>query len=141
LKSLGWIESRTKPKTSTTAPIEREIEVHPQITSFNKVFSFIHQYLADRIGNVGTNMLRKYFDEARGTHRDMFNGVLMLADGRLDPITLQLNLVNLRGTDQENAMYLDEAMNEYLNRGILAVKKVLGNSHEAEVVEKIGEIA
>ena len=140
LRSLGWIESRTLPENSTAAPMEDEIEVHPLITNFNKVFEFIHEYLADRIGKVGTNMLRKYFEESRVTHSQMFRGVLMLADGRLDPLALQMNLVNLKGSDQENAMYLDEAMNEYLNRGILAVKKVLGNNHEATVVEKIGEI-
>ena len=42
--------------------------------------------------------------------------------------------------DMAAEMALDEAMNEFLNVGMLAVKKLLGAEHESEVVTKIGEL-
>ncbi len=120
---------------SSNTPVE-EVAAHPLITNFNKIFRVLHHYLAERVGSVGTNLLKKYYKDAQTTHPVIFDGVNILADGQLNPAQLQRNLGKLK--EEELEMLLDDAMNEYLNMGILAVKKVLGAEHEAIVVQEIG---
>jgi len=120
---------------SLEAPME-DVAAHPLITNFNKIFRTLHYYLAERVGSVGTNLLKKYYKDVQTTHPMIFEGVNMLADGKLNPAQLQRNLAKLK--EEELEMLLDDAMNEYLNMGILAVKKVLGTEHEAIVVQEIG---
>ena len=138
LKCLGWVEQMDEfPETDS----ETLQSFHPLIGNFNKIFSFLHVYLSDRVGKVGTNLLKKYFEDTRKTHLSIFKGVQIGEDGALNPAKVQENLDAL-GLDESSAeMVLDEAMNEYLNVGILAVKKVLGTEHESIVIQSMGELS
>lgn len=122
---------------TATAPVE-DVATHPLVANFNRVFRFLYNYLAERVGTVGTNLLKKYFEDVRKTQPIIFNGVSVLADGQLNPVQLQKNL-GLVESDQVE-MLLDEAMNEYLNMSILAVKKVLGTEHEEAVIREIANL-
>ena len=139
LKSLGWIE-QVEDKGEAVAQIGEDFEINPLITRFNEVFFFLHDYISIRVGLVGTNLLRKFFEDTRRAHHDVLADVDILNDGSLNPVRLQANLSRMSGPKEEVDMALDEAMNEYLNVGILTVTKVLGAEHEATVVTKIGEI-
>ena len=123
---------------STSAP-EEHVATHPLIANFNKMFRYLHHYLGERVGNVGTNLLRKYYEDIQRSQPDIFAGVSMLADGQLSPAQLQKNLKRLDGEDVD--LILDEAMNEFLNMCILAVTKVLGSEHETHVIEEIGSLS
>jgi len=137
LKSLGWAEQISDGEVVG----EEEVEgIHPMIIQFNRIFSYIHAYISERVGPMGTNLLRKYYEDTRQAHHTVLVEVNILSDGRLNPVALQANLVRLNMGEDELLMILDEAMNEYLNVGILAVKKVLGTEHEGTVVKKIGEL-
>ncbi|MDJ0839610.1 MAG: DUF4388 domain-containing protein [Acidobacteriota bacterium] len=136
LKSLGWIEEIE----GAPVPEAEPDEVHPLVRGFNEIFSFLHGYIAERVGTVGTNLLRKFYEDVRQSHHTILLDVNIMDDGRLNPGRLQANLDRLDMSDGDKEMVLDEAMNEYLNVGILAVKKVLGTEHEAMVVSKIGEL-
>jgi len=136
LACLGWIEQSL---SEDTLPHLEPEEIHPMITHFNRVFAYSYGYVRDRVGPVGTNLLTKFYDDVQATH-DILAGVRLTEEGSLDPIRLQANMNRLEASEEERIMVLDEAMNEYLNAGILAVKKVLGTEHETQVVEKIGEI-
>ncbi len=127
LRLLGRIES---------ARVREDVAAHPLITNFNKIFHYLYTYLTDRVGAVGINLLNKYFQDVKATQQ-VFGGVTLLGDGRLNPVQLQRNLDHLH---EDKEIILDEAMNEYLNMGILAVKKVLGSEHEAIVVKEIENI-
>ena len=85
-------------------------------------------------------MLQKMYEDMRGDHADIFTGVTIMNDGQLHPGRLQKNMSSMGDDDMAAEMALDEAMNEYLNVGMLAVKKVLGAEHESEVVTRIGEL-
>jgi hypothetical protein len=136
LECLGWVE-RTMSE-DTLPPIEPD-EIHPMITCFNRVFAFSFGYIRDRVGPVGTNLLTKYYEDVAAS-QPILAGVAIQSDGSLDVNRLQNNMNRTGTSEDERTMLLDEAMNEYLNAGILAVKKVLGTEHETAVVEKIGEI-
>ncbi len=119
--------------------LEREDDgSHPLVTGFNKMFAYLHRYLGERVGPVGTNLLKKYLDDIRGSQPEIFEGVALMADGRLDPAQLQRNMRKI--PEEQWDLVLDEAMNEYLNMAILAVKKVLGTEHESIVIKEIGSI-
>jgi hypothetical protein len=120
--------------TAIAAP-DAGVATHPLIAEYNKLFAYIHQYLGDRVGTVGTNLLRKYFEDVRRTQPLVFAGVKLLAEGKLSPGPLQKNIDRL-ANNSADAM-LDEALSEFLNLGVLAVKKVLGTEHEAEVIREI----
>jgi len=119
-----------------------KLKIHPLVEKYNRMFQFVHQYVADRVGPVGTNMLRKYFSDTANAHEGIFTGVRLMKDGGLDTAKVQANVDRLGSSkgpgDMDMAM--DDALNEYLMMGILAVKKVLGTEHESTVVQHISSM-
>lgn len=136
LKAMGRLEELPDAGMNDTIPGD----IHPMITGFNQAFAFVHQYLSERVGPVGTNLLQKMYGDMQGDHAAIFAGVTIMSDGKLHPGRLQKNLTGMGDDDMAAEMALDEAMNEFLNVGMLAVKKLLGAEHESEVVTKIGEL-
>ena len=136
LLSMGLI-STENAKTSIATHVR---PLHPLILKFNNIFEFLNRYLSEHVGKVGTNMLKKYFEGIRNAHPRIFENVKVLDDGRLSPDTIQDNMEKLALADRDAEMVLDDALNEYLNVGILCVKKVLGTDHESRVVREISAI-
>ncbi len=122
-------------------PALSEDNLHPLIERFNNLFRFLGGYLSERVGGMGVNLLAKYFEEARQAHPLIFEGARVMGDGSLSAGQVQRNLEKMGLDPDSQTMALDEAMNEYLNLGILAVRKILGSEHEAEVVRRIGELS
>lgn len=116
-------------------------DIHPLVVKYNDVFRYVNQYLGERVGNVGTSLLKKYFDDIAKSHHDVLQGVTVTNEGSLDAVTIQRNLeaMSERMDLDETAidMALEEAMEEYLYSGILAVKKMLGSDHESYVLSHI----
>ena len=110
------------------------------IQGFNDIFAYVYQYTSDRVGAVAGNMLRKFYQDVKEAHALVYADVDLLTNGRLSPTRLQQNLEEVDVPEEEALMMFDEALNEYLNVCILAVKKVLGAEHEAVVVAKISEM-
>ncbi len=131
IKCLGWTE--TVPQVSNG-------KVHPMVANYNKIFGFTGNYLSERVGKVGPNLLKKYFEDTCRQHPTIFGDVTLLDDGRINPGEVQANLDQLNLEDDQTLMMLDDGLNEYLNVCILAVTKLLGPEHEAVVVQQIGEI-
>ena len=137
LKSLGWAEQVSDGDVTGDEEVEG---IHPMVVQFNRIFSYIHEYISERVGPMGTNLLRKFYEDTRTAHHAVLVEVNIQSDGRLNPVAIQANLERLNVAEDELLMILEEALNEYLNVGILAVKKVLGTEHEGTVVKKIGEL-
>jgi len=131
LKSLGWI--------TVIQALPTLQELHPMVANFNRIYAFLHEYLAERVGTVGGNLLKKFFEETRKQHPLVFEGVGLTDDGTPHAAQVQHNLDKLDLEDDETMTALDEALNEYLNVCILAVTKLLGAEHESIVVDKIAE--
>lgn len=51
LKSLGWVKAIEVLPTLT--------ELNPMVVNFNRIYAYMHAYLAERVGAVGTNLLKK----------------------------------------------------------------------------------
>jgi hypothetical protein len=107
---------------------------------FNDKCSYIHKYISKEIGPVGLSVLEKALEEVRARLAPPFQGLELRADGRVEfsPFPL-MSLPLFTEETRKNFIHL---LNEVLAAEVLAVKKALGNTHEAAVVrnlEKIGE--
>lgn len=109
-------------------------------SDFNDKCSYIFKYTSKEIGPVALNVLEKALDEVRAKLGPPLQGLELRADGRIEfkPFPLMsLNLYN-----EESFKNFIRVLNEILVAEVLAVKKTLGNAHEAAVVknlERIGE--
>jgi hypothetical protein len=125
--------AKTPPETSS-AGLEKIWN------GFNDKCSYIHKYISKEIGPVGLSVLEKALEEVRTRLTPPFQGLELRADGRVEfsPFPL-MSLTLFTEETRKNFIHL---LNEVLVAEVLAVKKALGNAHEAMVVrnlEKIGE--
>lgn len=110
-----------------------------KIGKYNRIFTYIHQYLNQRVGSVGTSLLARYFADTRGALPQIFEGVDCGSDGALDSQTLIKNIESLNENEQEAR--LSDALDEYLFAGILVIKKLLGSEHESQVLAYLDSLA
>ncbi|CAM2064557.1 DUF4388 domain-containing protein [Sulfidibacter corallicola] len=132
LRSLDLIEPRGVSEEEEDAQ-----SVHPLIVQYNEMFRFITDYLSQRVGSMGTSLLKKYFEDARNGHPQIFAGVTLQGNGAPSKFMVQENLDAMEMDENGKTLALEEAMDEYLFACILAVKKMLGTEHEAEVLRHI----
>lgn len=135
LSALGYIEAIPQ-----SPQIPESSEIAPIILKFNQIFRYLNTYLVDRVGTVGTNLLKKYFEDTRQAYLQVLGQVSLMEDGSLNARQVQKNLNRINGDEHAVSMALDDALNEYLNIGIMAVKKVLGADHENNVIKQIETI-
>jgi hypothetical protein len=111
-------------------------------SGFNDKCSFIHKYISKEIGPVGQSVLEKALEEVRARLAPPFRGLELRGDGRIEFSSFPLMSLTL--CTEETRKNFIRLLNEVLVAEVLAVKKALGNSHEAAVVrnlEKIGELS
>lgn len=137
LSLIGFPQEKTQenaPQKSTQARILKILD------AFNSKCSYIYKYISKEIGPVALNVLEKCQEEIMPCLSLPFQKIKLRADGRMDisPL-LQANMGIWSEEDKKN---LIKDLNEILAAEVLAVKKTLGNEHEAVLVknlEKIGE--
>jgi hypothetical protein len=109
-------------------------------TEFNDKCSYIYRYISKEIGPVGLSVLEKSLEDIRARLAPPFLGLRLRADGRIEFSPFPLMSLNLF-TEETRKSFL-RVLNEILAGEVLAVKKALGDAHEAVVIkslERIGE--
>jgi len=109
-------------------------------TEFNDKCAYIYRYISKEIGPVGLSVLEKSLEDVRARLAPPFQGLELRADGRVE--FSPFPLMSLTIFTEETRKHFIRVLNEILTAEILAVKKTLGNAHEAGVVkslERIGE--
>jgi hypothetical protein len=131
------------------SPAPSAIKPTPELTStglekiwsdFNDMCSYIYRYISKEIGPVGLSVLEKSLEDVRGRLAPPFQGLELRADGRVE--FSPFPLMSLTLFTEESRKQFIRVLNEILAAEVLAVKKTLGNAHEAGVVrslERIGE--
>lgn len=108
--------------------------------AFNAKFSYVYKYLSKEIGPVAASVIERAVEEARPQLDSSFSGMKLLPDGRIElKASLRLN-ISLMGEAGRKSLL--RSMDELLLAEILAVKRILGPSHEAVLVrdlERAGE--
>jgi Domain of unknown function (DUF4388) len=107
---------------------------------FNDKCSYIYRYISKEIGPVGLSVLEKSLEDVRARLAPPFQGLELRADGRVEFSPFPLMSLTLFTEDSRKQFI--RVLNEILVAEVLAVKKTLGNAHEAGIVkslERIGE--
>jgi len=133
LQTLGLIGKEEK---SSDAGLDLGSFV-PCIERYNSMYAYLNSYMTDHLGNVGTSLMRKYLDETRGVHPQIFGDVVLDDAGTLPMQGITDNLKTMDGDEAQLVGALEEALTEYLYACILVVKKTLGTEHETIVVQKL----
>jgi len=135
LAGLSQQKNKVKPPSELSSAGMEKIW-----SDFNDKCSYIFKYISKEIGPVALNVLEKALDEVRARLGPPLQGLELRDDGRIEfkpfPL-LSLSLYN-----EESLKNFIRVLNEILVAEVLAVKKTLGNAHEAAVVrniERIGE--
>lgn len=138
--SLGLAGPSPAPGAAKAAPEFSSAGLEKTWSSFNDKCTFIHKYISKEIGPVGLSVLEKALEEVRARLTPPFQGLDLRSDGRIE--FSPFPLMSLILSNQETRQNFIRLLNEILVAEVLAVKKTLGNAHEAAVVrslEKIGE--
>lgn len=107
---------------------------------FSDKCAYIFKYISKEIGPVALNVLEKALDEVRPRLAPPLQSLELRADGRVDLKPFPVAALNSLPSDGRRAFH--DVLSEILVAEVLAVKKTLGNDHEAAVVrglERIGE--
>jgi hypothetical protein len=135
LAGLSPTPNQTKPSPELSSAGLEKIW-----SGFNDKCSYIHRYISKEIGPVGLSVLEKSLEEVRMRLSPPFQGLELRTDGRVEFSPFPLMSLTLFTEDSRKQFI--RVLNEILMAEILAVKKTLGNAHEAGVVkslERIGE--
>lgn len=137
LEVLELEEEEVAPAAAPATPHN----IHPVIVRYCEIYRFIQHYLSERVGAMGVQLLRKYFEETARNFPAVFEGIDLSSDGAPQPFALQERLSEMEGDEMQRVMALEEALDEYLFSGILAVKKMLGAEHEGDVLRQIDQLS
>jgi hypothetical protein len=125
------------------APPGRELspsEVDRMMASFRDKSNAIFKYISKELGPFARTVLGKALEEVKPSLGALFESVELLEDGAIEfksPLKININLLT-----EDSLAELARGLTEILSAEVLAVKKSLGNDHEAALVrnlEKVGE--
>jgi hypothetical protein len=108
---------------------------------FNDRFSYIFKYISKELGPVAPHIIEKALDEVRDRIDPVFQNCDVKPDGRIE--LRPLIRKNLGVSSPEGKRSLLRSFDEILAAGVLAVKRTLGNHHEAALIkgmERIGDL-
>ncbi len=107
---------------------------------FNDKCSSIYKYISKEIGPVAINVLEKALDEVKLRLAPSLQSLELRTDGRIE--LKPVSFFSLSFSNPESRKAIIQVLNEILVAEVLAVKKTLGDDHEAALVrnlERIGD--
>jgi hypothetical protein len=138
--SLG-IASPPHTKMINTQALElSQADIYNLLDAFNQKCSFIYKYISKAIGPAALNVLEKCIEDIRSHLSQPFQNIRFDASGRVEISSIQITGSSLQGQSIQHLILQD--LNEILAAEILAVKRILGNDHEAALIrglEKVSE--
>ena len=138
--TLGLAGLSPTPNLVKPAPELSSAGLEKIWTEFNDKCAYIYRYISKEIGPVGLSVLEKSLEDVRARLAPPFQGLELRADGRVE--FSPFPLMSLTMFTEETRKQFIRVLNEILTAEVLAVKKALGNAHEAGVIkslERIGE--
>jgi hypothetical protein len=138
--TLGLAGLSPTPNLTKPSPELSSAGLEKIWTDFNDKCSYIYRYISKEIGPVGLSVLEKSLEDIRTRLAPPFQRLELRADGRVE--FSPFPLMSLTLFTEETRKYFIRVLNEILTAEVLAVKKTLGNAHEAGIVkslERIGE--
>ena len=138
--SLGMVGFPEKKKTGHTSQEISKTEIYGIMDAFNEKCSYIFKYISKEIGPVALNILEKCIEDTKPLLSPVLAKARLTPDGKIETNTVVKGGIALSG--EEIGAQLLPGLNEILVALVLAVKRTLGNEHEAILIKnlkKIGE--
>jgi len=132
-----------RPASKDPAWSGRELspsELDRLMEAFRDKSTAIFKYISKELGPFARTVLGKALEEIKPALGPLFESIELLEDGTIEfksPLKININLLT-----EDSQAELARGLTEILSAEILAVKKSLGNDHEAALVknlEKVGE--
>lgn len=133
----GFRQPRNQPKPASDLS---GVEAEKIWADFNDKCSYIYKYISKETGPVALNVLEKTLEEVKPRLGPPLQSLELRGDGRIE--LKPVSLLSLNFSNPESRKAFIQVLNEILVAEVLAVKKTLGDSHEATLIrnlEKIGE--
>ncbi|PIE02287.1 MAG: hypothetical protein CSA81_07920 [Acidobacteria bacterium] len=134
LQILGIVELISKQKPPHVTKREQMVE------HYNEIYAYIHRFLAQHMGHVAHTLLKKYYKDVQIAQEAVFGLVDVNDDGTLNAPKLVSNLEKAPIAPDFLDSALQEALEEYLYSGILALKRTLGTDQETIALKQIQEM-
>ncbi len=115
-----------------------QADIYQLLESFNHTFETIYKYISREIGPASLNVLEKCLEDTKPSLSPLFQNLRFDPDGRIE-----INSVPITGAGNQGRRLkqdLVQDLNEILAAEMLAVKKILGNAHEAVLIKNLGKV-
>jgi len=136
--SLGLFTFSQTKRKKHSLPDFSHAELNTILTAFNRKWLFVFKYISKELGPVALNILEKSMEEAKTRLSPLFQSVKLQPDGNIDTNSVLKAKFNF--SSQETKQTLLIGLNEIIVSEVLAVKKTLGDEHEAILVQNLHKI-
>jgi hypothetical protein len=120
------------PAGDTTAEMRAAIRI------YNDVYAGLCAYLIKEVGPIAEQLLDKHLRDARDQHAAIFSRAVPGRDGALPEDQIMRNVNGIR--DQNRRDTLVAGLHGYLRAMVMAVRRILGPEHEAQVLRRLKEL-
>lgn len=138
LMVLGIIGLSQSGNSGTGNQAISPVDLQKIMERFNQKCSAIYKYISKEIGPVASSILEKGIEDTHLHETSLFRKIHLKQDGRIESSDILKASVSLSGETTKREFL--GGLNEILVAEILAVKKTLGNEHEAILVETLKRI-
>ena len=119
------------------APLDPEAieraDYRGMVELYNEMYKYLFRHMSGEVGPIAEIILEKYLGELKGRPNSLFERARLRRDGSLDPQQIEINVTRVKPFERRNRLV--EALNELLYSELLAVKRTLGVSHEAQLIQ------
>lgn len=109
-----------------------QADIYNLLEAFNQKCTFIFKYISKAIGPAALNVLEKCIEDIRPHLSQPFQNIRFDSGGKVEISSIQITGSSLHGQSIQHLILQD--LNEILASEILAVKRILGNDHEAALI-------
>ncbi len=113
-------------------------EIYHLMEEFNHLLAFIYKYISKEIGPASLNVLEKCLDETKNSLSPLFQNLRFDLNGRIEISSIPITSATVQGRQLQQVLLQD--LNEILAAEILAVKRLLGNMHEAALIKNLAKL-
>ena len=136
--SLGLFAFSLAKKANHTLSDFSHAELNAILTSFNRKWLFTFKYISKELGPVALNILEKSLEEAKSRLSPLFQSVKLQPDGNIDTNSVLKAKFNFSSQGTKQTLLI--GLNEIIVSEVLAVKKTLGDEHEAILVQNLQKV-
>lgn len=136
--SLGLFAFSQTKRKKHSLPDFSHAELDTILTAFNRKWLFVFKYISKELGPVALNILEKSLEEAKTKLSPLFQSVKLQPNGNIDTNSVLKAKFNFSSQGTKQTLLI--GLNEIIVSEVLAVKKTLGDEHEAILVQNLHKI-